>query len=166
MEWDERRLGRRLKLRDIHVLLTVTKCGSMGKAAEELSVSQPAISKIISDLEYGLGVPLLDRNARGVEPTIYARAIIDRGVVVFDELKQAIRHVEFLANPNAGALHIGSTIAIAAGFIPAVIGRLSRRYPRIVFHLSAGETSTTYRALNERTVDLVVLPVFGPVDEQ
>ncbi len=166
MDWDERRLGRSLKLRDIHVLLTVTKCGSMGKAAEELSVSQPAISKVISDLEYALGVPLLERSARGVEPTIYARAILDRGVVVFDELKQAIKHVEFLANPTAGDVYIGSTIAIAVGFIPAVIDRLSRRHPRIAFHLSAGEASTTYQALNERTVDFVVSPVFGPADEQ
>ncbi len=166
MHWDEQRLGRWLKLRDIHVLLTVAKCGSMGKAAEELSVSQPAISKVISDLEYALGVPLLDRNPRGVEPTIYARAILDRGVAIFDELKQAVKHVEFLANPTAGELRIGSTIAIAAGFIPTAIDRLSRRYPQIVFHLSAGEASTTYRALDERTVDLVVSPIFGPIDEQ
>jgi len=165
MDWNEQRLGRHLKLRDLHVLLTVTQCGSMGRAAEQLAVSQPAISKVIADMEYALGVPLLDRNARGVEATIYARALLERTVTVFDELKQAVKHVEFLANPTAGDLSIASTIAIASGFIPVVIDRLSRRYPRIVFRLSAGEASTTYRALHERTVDLVVSPLFGPIDE-
>lgn len=165
MDWDEHRLGRRLKLRDLHVLLTVTKCGSMGKAAEQLSVSQPAISKVVADMEHALGVPLLDRQARGVEPTIYARALLDRGVAVFDELKQAIKQVEFLANPTAGDVSIGSTIAIAVGFIPAVIDRLSRRYPGIVFHLSAGEASTTYQALEERTVDVVISPIFASIDD-
>src|SRR6267378_2562162 len=147
MDWDEQRLSRRLKLRDLHVLLIVVKCGSMGKAANQLSVSQPAISKTIADMEYALGVPLLDRNSRGVEPTVYARALLDRGLVAFDELKQAVKHIEFLANPTTGELRVGSTIAIATGFLPAVVDRLSRRYPRIVFHLSAGEASMTYRTL-------------------
>lgn len=129
MGWDEHRLSRQLKLRDLHVLMTVARCGSMGKAAAELSVSQPAISKAIADMENALGVRLLDRNPRGVEPTIYARALLDRGVVAFDELKQGVEHVNFLANPTTGELRIGSTIAIATGFIPAVVDRLSRKYP-------------------------------------
>jgi DNA-binding transcriptional LysR family regulator len=125
-------------------------------------MSQPAISKAISDLEHALGVRLLDRNPRGVEPTVYARALLDRGVIVFDELKQAVEQIRSLADPTRGELRIASTIAIASGFIPAVIDQLSRQYPRLVFHLSAGEASTTYSALDERKVDLVVTPIFGP----
>src|SRR5499427_7822076 len=134
---DERRLGYRLKLRDLQVLLAIAQNGSMGKAAAALSVSQPAVSKAISDLEYALGVRLLDRNPRGVEPTVYARALLERGVVVFDELKQAVEQIRSLADPASGELRIASTIAIASGFIPAVIDRLSRQYPRLIFHLSA-----------------------------
>jgi DNA-binding transcriptional LysR family regulator len=166
MDWDERRVSHRMKLRDLHVLLTVARCGSMGKAAAELSVSQPAISKAIADMEHALGVRLLDRHPRGVEPTIYAHALLDRGVVAFDELKQAARHIEFLADPTTGELRIGSTVAIAASFLPAVIERLTRRYPRLVFHLAAGETSMTYRNLQERTVDLLVAPMFTPMVEE
>jgi DNA-binding transcriptional LysR family regulator len=159
---DERRLGYRLKLRDLQMLLAIEQHGSMGKAAAALSVSQPAVSKAISDLEYALGVRLLDRNPRGVEPTVYARALLDRGVVVFDELKQAVEQIRSLADPGSGELRIASTIAIASGFIPAVIDQLSRQYPRLIFHLSAGEASTTYDALEERKVDLVVAPIFAP----
>jgi DNA-binding transcriptional LysR family regulator len=138
----------------------------MGKAAAQLSVSQPAISKTIADMEYALGVRLLDRSPRGVEPTIYARALLDRGLVAFDELKQGVEHIKFLANPATGELRVGSTIAIATGFMPAVVDRLSRQYPRIVFHLSAGEASMTYHALEERKVDLVVAPIFVPISEK
>src|SRR5882672_11285184 len=166
MDWDEERLGRHLKLRDLHVLLTVARCGSMGKASSELSVSQPAISKTISDMEYALGVRLLDRNPRGVEPTIYARALLDHGHVAFDELKQAVANIKFLANPTTGELRVGSTIAIATGFLPAVVDRLSRQYPQIVFHLSAGEAAMTYHDLDERRVDLVVAPIFAPIAEK
>jgi DNA-binding transcriptional LysR family regulator len=166
MDWDEERLARRLKLRDLHILLTVARCGSMGKAAAQLSVSQPAISKTIADMEYALGVRLLDRNPRGVEPTIYARTLLDRGHVAFDELKQAVAHIKFLANPTAGELRVGSTIAIATGFLPAVVDRLSRQYPQIVFHLSAGEAAMTYHDLDERRVDLVIAPIFAPMTEE
>jgi hypothetical protein len=53
--------GRRLKLRDLQILLTVAECGTMGKAARVLAVSQPVVSKAISDLERAVGVTLLDR---------------------------------------------------------------------------------------------------------
>ena len=135
MDLNELRLSRHLTLRDLNVLMTVAKCGSMGKAALHLSVSQPAISKAIADLEHWLGVRLFDRTTHGVEPTIYARPLIEQGAIAFDGLKQAVRHVEFLAHPTAGELRIGSTIAIATGFISAVLDRLSRRYPDIVFHV-------------------------------
>src|SRR6476620_12224678 len=118
-----------------------------GQAANQLSVSQPAISKAVADMETALGVKLLDRNPRGVVPTIYARALLDRGLVAFDELKQGIEHVGFLADPTTGELRIGSTIAIATGFLPAVVDRMSRKYPRVVLHLSAGEAAMTYRSL-------------------
>src|SRR4030088_3215308 len=147
MEWDAQRLGRHLKLRDLNVLMTVARCGSMGKAAAQLSVSQPAISKTIADMEYALGVRLLDRGPQGVEPTIYGRALLDRGLIAFDELKQAVNHIEFLADPTAGEVRIGTSVVIASGFAATVVDRLSRRYPRIVVHLLAAEAAMTYRAL-------------------
>src|SRR5262245_6273325 len=166
MVWDERRLSRCLTLRDLNVLMTVAKCGSMGKAAAQLSISQPAISKAIADMERSLGVRLLDRGTRGVEATIYARALLECGAIAFDELKRAAQHIEFLAHPASGELRVGSTIAIAAGFISAVVNALSRRYPKISFHISAGEASSIYRALEERRFDLIVVPVLSsPIEE-
>ena len=51
MQWTDR-IGKRLKLRDLHILLAVAKSGSMGKAAAELAISQPSISKAIADVEH------------------------------------------------------------------------------------------------------------------
>jgi DNA-binding transcriptional LysR family regulator len=90
MKWDDR-IGRRVKLHDLHILMTVAELGSMGKAAERLAVSQPSISKSISDLEYAVGVRLLDRTSRGVETTAYGRALLRRGMGAFDELRQGIK---------------------------------------------------------------------------
>jgi DNA-binding transcriptional LysR family regulator len=164
MHWADR-IGRRLKLRDLHILLAVVQCGSMAKAAGQLSVSNPVVSKAVSDLERTLGVRLVDRSAHGVEPTIYGRALLDHALSVFDELRQAVKHVEFLADPTAGDARIGSSIAIASGLITAVVDRLSRQHPRIVFHLLAAESSVTYRALEERKVDLVIARIFNPIED-
>src|ERR1700704_3221794 len=87
------RVGRRLKLRDLRILMTVVECGTMGKAAERLAISQPVVSKAIADMEHALGVRLLDRSQRGVEPTPYGRALIKRGVVIFDMLRLGIYEI-------------------------------------------------------------------------
>jgi DNA-binding transcriptional LysR family regulator len=163
MDWDARRLSRHLKLRDLNVLMTVARCGTMGKAAAQLSVSQPAISKAIGEMERTLGVPLLDRSPQGVKPTIYASALLDHGVIAFDELQQAIRQIECLADPTIGDVRIGCSVVLAEGFVATVINRFSQRYPRVTFQLSAEESGLIYRALEERKVDLAILLIFEPV---
>ena len=85
--WDwESRIGRRVRLRDLHILSAVVRWGSMAKAASHLAMSQSAVSEAIAHLEDALRVRLLDRGPQGIEPTIYADALLKRGNVVFDEL--------------------------------------------------------------------------------
>jgi DNA-binding transcriptional LysR family regulator len=63
MEWIDR-IGRRLKLHDLHIFMTVAEMGSMGKAAERLALSQPSVSKAIANIEHAIGVPLFDRTLK------------------------------------------------------------------------------------------------------
>ena len=160
------RIGRRIKLHDLHVLMAVVQAGSMSKAAALLNTGQSAISRSIAELEHMVGVRLVDRNTRGVEPTKYGRALLDGGAAVFDNLRQAVKNIEFLADPTAGEVRIGSTPLLAASFIPAVIDRLSQRYPRIVFHLMTGYVERLHRELCERNVDLLIARRFGPIAEE
>jgi len=156
MQWTDR-IGRRLKLRDLHILLAVAKSGSMGKAASELAISQPSISKAIADVEHAVGLRLLDRGPHGIEPTIYGRALLKCGIAVFDELRQGVKELDFLTDPHAGELRIGCTETMAAGFVSAVIDRLTRQYPRVAFHLVPADTATlVHRELHERKVEVVV----------
>ena len=129
------RIGRRVKLRDLHILLAVAHAGSMGKAAADLAVSQPVVSKAIADLEHALGLRLLDRSPQGVEMTLYGREVLKCGTAVFDDLRKGVEALEFLSDPTSGKLRIGCTEPLAAGFVGAVIERLSRKYPRAAFHV-------------------------------
>jgi DNA-binding transcriptional LysR family regulator len=156
MPWDQR-IKRRLKLRDLDILMTVVQCGSMGKAADHLSMFQPTISKSIADLEHTLGVRLLDRKPQGIEPTPYALALIGRSAAAFNELKQGVQDIDNLADPTSGELRLAGTEPMMAGLFPAVIERLSKQYPRFVFHVTQISTDLPqYRALRERDVELIV----------
>src|SRR6476619_622398 len=160
------RIGRRMKLQDLHVLMIVVQAGSMRKAAALLNTSQPAISRSIAELEGAIGVRLVDRNPQGVEPTEYGRALLDGGVAVFDDLRQAVKNIEFLADPTAGEVRIGCTPILAASFVSAVVDRISRRHPRIVFHLVTAYLEPLRRELSERNVDLLIVRRFGPTADE
>jgi DNA-binding transcriptional LysR family regulator len=156
MDFDDR-VVRRLKLSDLRLLHAVVAWGGMAKAAAHLNISQPAVSKAISALERTLGVKLLDRHPQGVEPTIYGKALIDGGVAIFDELKQSVGRIAHLADPGAGELRIGCTESGAAGFVPSVINRLARQYPRIHFHVVTADPDTlAKRELPQRTIELAI----------
>jgi DNA-binding transcriptional LysR family regulator len=152
----ENQIGRRLRLRDLHVLFMVAERGSMAKAATELGISQPSVSDVIANLESALGVRLLDRNPHGVEPTMYGHALLKRGLAAFDELKQGIRDIEFLSDPTAGELRIGCAEAVAAILTP-ILDPFFRKYPRVVVHMDPSDNlGPQLPALRNRRCDLIL----------
>jgi DNA-binding transcriptional LysR family regulator len=157
MRWDDR-IGRRIKLSDLHILLAVAQAGSMAKAANQLAISHPVVSRSISDLEHALGVRLLERNPRGIELTAYGHAMLNRSHAAFDELRQGVKDIEFLSDPTVGEVRIGTTSPLAASFVFAVIERLTQRYPRLTFRIVAEgvNQAAQLKNLTERAVDLLV----------
>jgi DNA-binding transcriptional LysR family regulator len=156
MPWTDR-IGRRIKLRDLHIALAVAQAGSIARAAQQLAISQPVVSRVIADLEQVLGVRLFDRSRQGAEPTIYGRAVLDRGVAAFDELKQCVKDIEFLRDPGSGELRIAGTEPMVAGLIPQIVDQISRLYPRVAFQVTqAGSAAAQFRELRERNVELFI----------
>jgi DNA-binding transcriptional LysR family regulator len=163
VDW-ESRIGRRLRLRDLHIFFAVVESGSMAKAGALLRVTQPAVSKAIGDLEAAVGVRLLDRSPRGVEPTVYGNALLECGTAAFDELRQGVRQIEYLADPSAGELRIGCQAMLAGTMLPPIIEQLSRRYPRLSFEVALmNSPNFEFPALHHRTIDLMLAALPGPV---
>jgi DNA-binding transcriptional LysR family regulator len=155
IDW-EGRIGRRLRLRDLHVFFAVVHSGSMAKAAAQLRVKQPSVSKAIGDLEGALGVRLFDRCPHGVRTTIYGDALIECGVAVFDQLKQGIGKIEFLSDPTTGEVRIACVPSIAAALLPSVIRRFSRQYPRAIVHVDEAGLPAQVAGLRERRFDFTI----------
>ena len=159
-------LRRRLKLRDLDTLMAVAQAGGIRKAAGQLHMSQPAVSKAIAELESVLGVRLLDRGPKGVEPTAYGRALLRRGRVIFDELRQGVNEIGYLADPGAGELSVGCGESLMASLAPAVIDHLHRKHPRLVFKMQSGDTPVLLdHFLRERVCELVLLRPWAKLTE-
>jgi DNA-binding transcriptional LysR family regulator len=146
--------------------MAVVQAGGMSKAAAQLNISQPAVSKAIADLEQMLGVKLLNRSRRGAEPTSYGSALIKRGFAVFDELRRGVEDIDFLSDPTTGQIRMAAPEPVAAAIISPIIDQMSRRYPRIDFHVIAGDLSMLYRQLSERKIEFVISRMLGPATEE
>lgn len=127
----------------------------MAKASERLALSQPAISKAISDMERTLAAPLLERSSRGVELTECGRLVIEHARVIFDEIRQSVSGIEQLSDPARGLIKIGTTEPIM-GVAAEIINEVARRYPRISYEVTVSDTDTLVRELRERTFDVVL----------
>jgi DNA-binding transcriptional LysR family regulator len=164
-QWNER-VRRRLKLRDVDILLAVIRAGSMGKAAEALNMSQPAVSKAIAYLEHTLGVRLLDRSRQGVEPTPYGRALVKRGVAIFDELRQGVQDIAFLTDPTAGEIRVGGSDPMVSAIISPVVHRLAEQYSRMSFRVIIADLRVLCRELDARNIDVALCRLFYPLSDE
>jgi DNA-binding transcriptional LysR family regulator len=157
------RVARRVRFRDLQVFFAVVERGSMAKAAAQLGVTQPAVSEIIAALESAFAVRLFDRRPQGVEPTIYGRALLKRGLAAYDELKQGLRDIEFLADPAVGEVRIGCPDSISVAILLPVVQKFSLEYPRIALRVDQVPTPTLeLPELHARKLDFVIARLSMP----
>ncbi|MFM9889015.1 MAG: LysR family transcriptional regulator [Burkholderiales bacterium] len=150
------RLARRLKLHELRVLLAAAQTGSLAKAAGQLALTQPAISKTVAELEAKLGLRLLDRTARGVAPTAEGKVLIARALNIFAELRHVTEEFESMADPSAGELRVVGAPLLVAGFLPRVLTRLAQDRPGLRYHVLEVDPEGQFRALRTRVADIMV----------
>lgn len=156
---------RRLRFRDLQVFLAVVQHGSMGRAAAQLGITQPSISELISNLESTIGARLFDRSPEGVQPTIYGQALLKRAVASFDELRQGLRDLEYLADPTVGEVRIGCPDSIAATVLSKMIVNFCRDHPRIALRFDQVPAPTLeVPMLHARKLDVVISWLSAPKD--
>src|SRR5262249_17625978 len=165
LDWDSR-IGRRVRLRDLHILFAVVQHGSMAKAGAHLNMSQSAVSQAITAIEHTLGVRLLDRTSRGVEPTIYGHALFRRGQAALDELRTGVKEIESLADPGAGEVPIASGEPPSDGVLPRIIEQMVQRYPRIRLATTDVARAGDYSPLLERKVDVGLALLVKPLERE
>lgn len=127
------------------------------KAADRLAISQPALSRAIRQLEAEVGTPLFDRVGRAVRLNAFGRIFLKRVERALDEIQLGIREVKQLNDPLAGSVSLAFLLTIGLNILPEIIGRFTRKYPRIEFRLFQNTTPLILNLLKEGEVDLCLV---------
>jgi DNA-binding transcriptional LysR family regulator len=125
-----------LNLRQLQTFVTVSRLGSLTRAASLLNLSQPALTKQIRHLEETLGVRLLDRNGRGVEPTRIGKELAPAVERLLSEINSVMIDTRELAARSRGVVRVAALPTIAATILPAAIAKLKDQHPGISVRLN------------------------------
>lgn len=151
----------RLKSRHIPMLVALGDTGNLNRAAEGLGISQPAISKLLKDLEDGLEVPLFERHARGVVPTIYGEAMIRHARRMQTSLESAFDEVSALRGGQRGHVRIGTILTPCADLLPELTRRVRQSHPDLELSIRTGSSRDLMATLNDGELDFLVARFFA-----
>ena len=143
-----------LNFHQLHVFHAVAGTGSFSKAAEALSITQPAVSIQVRKLEKALGSPLLHRTRKGPQLTDTGRMVLGYTQRIFALSQEMQEQVLDIQGLKAGRLTIGSSTTPGEYILPWVIGRFQELYPEIEVSLSISNTQTIVDRIKNRELDL------------
>lgn len=136
------------------VFLTAAKTGSISKAAQVLYISQPAVSKSISNLEDGLGIKVFDRGARGVKLTDEGRILYEHVNSAFENISQAEDEIKRINELGIGQLKIGASTSLCKHILLDYLKDFIISYPHIKLTIDCHSTQNTLHLLEDGTIDL------------
>jgi len=145
-----------MDVRDLNYFVTVASLGHIGRAAEQLGLTQPAVTKSIARLEHALNARILERHAKGVTVTAFGAHVLRQAVRLRSATEDAKRELADLATGAAGHLRIGTGLAVAQHLLPLACSRLLVERPRVTFDILAGTGKSLVPYLRDGHFDLVL----------
>jgi len=153
-----------MNLHHLRLFAAVVDQGGFTRAAEALNLSQPAISKSLSELERQLDLVLIERTGRVVRLTDAGRTLYARASELFGVERAAEQELRELRGLKRGTLRIAASTTIATYMLPPYLGRFHTRHPRVRIQTTSANTRSVLRMLLESRVDVAL--VEGPVADQ
>lgn len=136
------------------MLVLVGELGSLGAAAAELGVSQPAVSKRLSTMERTMGIALVERTRRGSALTSAGRMVSDWARRVLDELDSLVTGVDALRVEQEAHLRVAASMTVAEHLAPGWIGELRRSAARLHVGLQVTNSGQVAQLVRDHQVDL------------
>jgi DNA-binding transcriptional LysR family regulator len=145
-------------------LVAAIHCGNLVKAADQCHISQSGLSRSIKSLEDRLGVPLLTRMPKGVEPTIFGRNFVERAKLILNEIDRSVLELQALSAAKSGEAVFGVTQNYGFYFIPEVLARLSESHPGVRTHVVTGGFMDLVAQLKAGSIDFA-FGLLGRIDD-
>ncbi|UXU90842.1 pca operon transcription factor PcaQ [Burkholderia sp. S-53] len=146
----------RVKFRHLQCFLAVAQLGGVQKAAESLSITQPAVSKTIAELEAILGVKLFERGRQGSQPTREAQLFMPHANACVLALRQGVGLLAREGGAAAATLEIGMLPTVAASLAPALMKALAERWPRIVVRIATAANADLLERLKSGAIECAI----------
>lgn len=158
-------LDGRLKIRHVRLVDAIARHGSLVAAAHDLSITQPAATRTLRELEELLGVSLYNRHPRGLSPTLFGEAFSAHAQAVVSQIRQAGTHVTQLRTADLGTVSIGIHLTGSDALVPRAVEILKARHPRLTVELNEALPRRLLSELASGRLDLIVGRLTQPTDE-
>lgn len=148
--------GRRVKLQHLRTVMAVSETKSLVLAAEQLGLTQPAVTKILHEVESELGVQLFNRTSRGTHVTSFGSLMVDHIKLVFAQLDQAAKAIHNSREGLSGHVVVGVLIAGAASLLPRAIAQMQNERPGVRVTIIEGTYDYLTPLLRQGQLDFIV----------
>lgn len=155
-------LGQLVRLRQLQLVEAVATHGSGLRAARALSITQPALSKSLHEIEEIFGARLFERHARGMQPTPAGEIVVRYARQILADLHRMEDEIDGLASGHGGAVVVGALPGAAAGLLPAVLARAKRMHPGLKVRIVQGRTEDVLPMLSAGELDLAIGRLYAP----
>lgn len=146
--------SQRIRLRHLHTFVAVAQQGTLGRAAETLNLSQPALSKTLNELEQLTGTRLFERGRLGAQLTLVGEQFLTHAVKVLDALNSAGQALNRKEGLNNDIVRIGALPTAALGFLPTVIGQFHKQQKDITLQVATMNNTMLLAGLKSGEIDI------------
>lgn len=144
-----------MEMQQLRHFVAAAKHGNIGRAADELNITQPALSRSIKNLEGILGAKLLDRGPKGVSVTVFGESVLEHARVILSEAERAVAEVHAIQGLNQGQFTLGISPNFSSFIVPEAIGRLNQDRPGVNIAIAGGFYDELIAGLRRADYDLV-----------
>ncbi|EBB2401981.1 LysR family transcriptional regulator [Salmonella enterica] len=146
--------SQRIRLRHLHTFVAVAQQGTLGRAAETLNLSQPALSKTLNELEQLTGTRLFERGRLGAQLTVPGEQFLTHAVKVLDALNTAGQALNRKEDASADVVRVGALPTAALGILPAAIGRFNQQQKSTSLQVATMNNTMLLAGLKSGEIDL------------
>ncbi|EDO5516575.1 TPA: LysR substrate-binding domain-containing protein [Salmonella enterica subsp. enterica] len=146
--------SQRIRLRHLHTFVAVAQQGTLGRAAETLNLSQPALSKTLNELEQLTGTRLFERGRLGAQLTVPGEQFLTHAVKVLDALNTAGQALNRKKDASADVVRVGALPTAALGILPAAIGRFHQQQKSTSLQVATMNNTMLLAGLKSGEIDL------------
>lgn len=157
--------GMTFNLQQLQAFVAIVSSGSLGRAAETLHITQPALSRAIRRLEDQVGAPLFERHSRGMHLTAVGEALLPHAILLQRESEQAREEIDAMRGLARGTIRCGAVGSIASLVLPLAVSGVLQKWPNLKVEIIEGVWDRLADALVRRDIDLALSMAVPDTDE-